>query len=366
MAFIDVPPYIWPLPVNQAAVAPNFTATGSMNASGDRIAFVVQCPKAGTLDKFEFRVSAMANNPDNGIRLSFQTIDAATGSPDNTPDQYRDYVTALSAGLWVTPGLMTDDGTDTGVKRTVTRGERIGCVIDFVSFVASDSFSVSMLRTDTLSMGAIAYSADGSAGTYTKGSVSNVPILALKYDDGTYASFAPDMACPISAINTYTINNASTPDEVGMKFQFDAPVRARGAWVFIDLDNDCEIVLYDSGGSALQTVTVDKDIRHSSGTTIMPYFVFFTTSEELTENADYRLVFKAGASNCSVYGFECPGSAYLAAMPQGANSVLTSRTNAGAWTDTTDEQFLGGLIIDGIDDGTGGASSTGGSFTFVG
>lgn len=365
MAITNIPPYFWPMPLSQAGAAPNYTAMGAMNASGDRVGFVVQCPKAGTLDKFEVRIGAVTNNPDNGIRFSFQTVDVTNGNPDGTQDQYRDYVTALSGSTWTAPGLMTSDGTDGGVKRTVTRGEWIACVIDFVSFVASDSFTVSTLRTDTISLGGISYQADGSAGTYTKGATTAIPVLALKYDDGTYAQFAPDQVWPLSAINTYTFNSGSTPDEYALKFQFPAPVRVRGAWVMVDMDNNFDVVLYNSASAAQTTMAVDKDIRQGSGTLINPYYVFFDTSISLTASTNYRLAIKPGASNISVYGLACPSSSYLGSMPAGSNAVLSTRTDAGAWTDSTAEQLYAGLIIDGIDDGVS-AGGSGGSFPFVG
>lgn len=356
----------WPMPYAAAGVAVNFTATGTMNASGDRVGFIVQCPKAGTLDKFEVRTGTVGNNPDNGIRYSFQDLDAS-GNPDTVVDQFRDITSAISTGTWQTPGLITSDGTDTGTKRTVTQGQWIACVMDFVSFVASDSLSYATLRSDTISIGGISYVADGSAGSYTKGSTSYFPILALKYDDGTYANFGPDQVWPVQTINTYTYSSGTVAaDERGMKFSLPVPVRVKGAWFHIDMDNDWEVVLYDSGSSVLESLSIDKDYRQGTGALVNPYYVYFDTAVSLSASTDYRIIAKPGASTISLYGLQAPGSAYMSAMPQSTYGVATRRVDAGAWTDATDEQILCGLILDGFDNGAGGGGGSGGSFTFVG
>lgn len=361
-------PAIFPaaMPYSGGDVAPNFTATGAMNASGDRVAFIVRCPKAGTLDKFEVRTGTVSNNPDNGIRYSFQSVDATTGNPDTSVDQFRDITAAHASNTWQTPGLITSDGTDTGTKRTVSRGEYVACVMDFVSFTASDSISYSTLRADAPDIGGASWSADGSSGTYAKGSRSFRPILALKYDDGTYAHFGHDNVWPVSAINTYLYNSANaTADERGIKFNFPVPVQVRGAWFYVDMDADWDCVLYDNASSVLASVTADKDFRQGSGAVVAPYFVLFSSSISCSANTDYRIIAKASASANSWYSLSAPSSSYMSAMPWGTYGVSTRRVDAGSWTDATDEQMLCGLILDGFDNGAGGAGS-GGSFAFVG
>jgi hypothetical protein len=365
MAMVDVTPFFWPAPMTQNNVAPNITAMGAMNASGDRVAIIVECPKAGTLDKFEFFSGTVSNTPDNGIRCSFQTIAPTTGNPDGTQDQFRDILAGLTSATWMVPGLITSDGTDTGAKRTVSRGELVGCVVDFVSFVASDTYQVATVRTNTYMQGRN-YNADGSSGAYTKGTTTSMPIVALKYDDGSYAVFAPDFVLPITGFNTFTFNSGSTPDERALKFSFAGPVRVRGAWIMCDLDNDTDVVLYDSDGSTvLATATIDKDLRFGSATTICPVQFSFPSSVSLAASTNYYLSIKPGASSISAYSLQFPGTAYLAASPWGANAIMSTRTDAGAWSDETDEQLYAGLIIDGIDNGAGGGGG-GGTRGYVG
>lgn len=363
MGMVTVPQHFFPVPpFGQADTAANFTAMGTMNASGDRVAWVFQCPKAGTLDQCEIRIGTNTNNPDNGIRISFQDLNAS-GDPDGGQDQFRDFTSALSSGLWVTPGLMTSDGTDTGVKRTVTRGQWLAVVIDFVSFVASDAFSIAALRTDQITIGGLCYSDDGTTGSYVKGSSSLSPVLALKYDDGSYAEFAwPCWA--VSSINTFNYSSGSTPDERANKFVPNAPMRVCGAWFYIDANADYDIVLYDSGSSVLASKTVDKDYGRG-GTPIGPMPVLFDTAVSLSAGSTYRIAHKPSASASIIYSYVCPGAAYINALPWGSlAAVMSTRTDGGSWSDSTAEQLLGGLIIDGRDDGTGGGG--GGTRAYVG
>lgn len=334
----------------------------TLNASGDRCAFVVTCPKSGTLDKFEFRTGAVANNPDNGIRLSFQALDTSTGMPNGTQSQYRDITGTLSANAWQVPGLMTSDGTDTGTKRTVTAGEQIGCVVDFVSFVASDTFTVAPL---SLSVGSyvngLNYVADASNGTYTK-STAAFPNLALKYDDGTYAAFPLFMGPVLTATNT-AFSSSSTPDEIGVVFQVPISCRVVGAWARVDPNADLAFVLYDNSGIDVRTVTIDSDLSRSGHTANVAHF---SSSYTLSANTNYRLIVKpTTTSNINFSNYTLPGSGYGTSHPMGATWVYTSRVNGGAFTDDNTKCCQMGLIVDGYDTGSGGGG-TGGSYTFIG
>ena len=127
---------------------PSF-ANMTLNASGDKVAYVIAAPKAGDIEAVGFRVGTVGNNPDNGVRVSLQTVDLATGSANGTQSQFRDHTSALSSNTWIETGRITSDGTDTGTRRTVAHGELFAIDFDFVSFVASDSFQISNLSIPT-------------------------------------------------------------------------------------------------------------------------------------------------------------------------------------------------------------------------
>lgn len=339
-------------------------STSTMNASGDRVAFIVTCPKAGTLDRFEFRTGLVTNNPDNGIRLSFQTVNPANGDPDGTQSQFRDITGTLAASTWQVPGLMTSDGTDTGTKRTVAAGELLACVIDFVSFVASDSFQVQYLGYSIALSGLNSYVDDGSSGAYVKDS-SSKGMLALRYNDGTYAEFSYG-AWPIMTSTSTAFNSGSTPDERAIRCQVPFSMRALGVWIMVDVDNPCDIVVYDAGGGVVDTISLDPDIRAT--TTGGPYFCYFPNGPvTLTANSTYRISVKpTTGSNVTVFVYTVNSNGLLAAWPPGIEWYLSTRTDAGAWSDTTTSRILGGFIIDGVDGNISPPAAVSRAYPFLG
>lgn len=348
-------PQIW-LPASPGVTNGNLAFSAiTLNASGDRLGFVIQCPKAGTLDWFEYCLSTVANNPDNGMRSSFQTVDAATGNPDGTQSQFRDITGTFTSNTWkVPPGVMTDDGTDVGVKRTVVAGEMLACVIDFVSFTASDSISFATLSVNSGGQQIVTnqYVADASTGTYAK-STTTLPILALKYSDGTYAEFDVPI-WPLLTLNARTFNNASTPDERALRFQVPLPCRCAGAWIRMDLDNAADVVLYDAASSVLATASLDPDIRSVNGG--VPFKVLWT-AVDLAASTTYRLAIKpTTGSSIITYDFDVNAAALMACVSGGAGFYGSTRTDAGAWTDTTTQRPVMGLILDGFDNAGGGGS----------
>lgn len=363
MAITAVAPFLYPSissPITDGSIGG--TGSVTLNASGDRVGMVFQCPKAGTLDKAEFRFSTVTNNPDNGMRISFQTIDATTGFPDTVVDQFRDITGSISAG-WAVPGLMTDDGTDTGVKRTVTAGEWIGVVVDFVNFVASDSIGVAVWTAATTHEVMSCYIADGSTGSYLKSS-TQVPICVLKYDDGSYAIPVTGSigGFPITSFDTTSYGTGSTPDEYAVRFQMPFACRVVGAWARLDANDDLDLVLYN-GTTAERTASVDKDILRSTTPGVIT--AMFSSSYDISANTTYRMSIKpTTATTIQICRFTNTTAAVLAAIPGGSEWYESTRVDAGAWSDVTTSQPWGGIIIDGIDVGSG--SGSGGSFTFIG
>lgn len=359
MAITTVPMHLIPNVPPEANNTFQTLTAFALNAAGDKLAFVVQVPKDGTLDWFEVRIGAIGNAPDNGVRFSFQDIDATTGFPDGTADQFAVKATP-SANTWTTPdNVMTDDGTGGGVKRTVAAGAYLGCVIDYSTFVASDSFEVTTPNHAT-GPWSNNYTADGSTGTYAKS--TRPPCLALKYSDGTYAEF-PLPIIPQSAGGTATtFNNTSTPDERALRFQVPMQCRCVGAWFLADGDGDADIVLYDSGNNVLASASIDPDVRETTG---VKHFFVFWDPQTLSAATTYRIAVKpTTATSLTVYQFPVSSNGLLAAVPGGIEWYLSTRTDAGAFSDTTTARPLMGLIINGYEataGGGGGATFSGGA-----
>lgn len=329
-----------------------------LNAASDKCAFVFRVPKTGTLDKAEWYLNAVSNNPDNGLRVSFQDVDVATGLPDGTQDQYRDITGALSAATWQVPGLMTSDGTDTGTKRSVTIGDRLAIVIEFVSFVASDSVGIGVLSLPSNFMQTLsAWVGDASTGTYTKATATG-PIFALKYDDGTYAiPGGPMGVLPISGLTSTSYNTGSTPDEYAARLSLPIKARAIGAWARVDANEAFDLVLYD-GTTAQRTISFNS-VADVKSTIPGMHFGYFSSSFDLTAAAAYRIAIKpTTATSIQVYRFSMNSTAIMATWGGGADWYESSRVDAGAWSDTTTNKVWAGLIIDGFDVSGGGGGGT--------
>lgn len=365
MAITTIPSHFVPSPTYMNALgAPVLAATGAINASGDRVAFVVRVPKTGTLDWFEFRTATVSNNPDNGLRLSFQDVDMSNGNADGVQDQFFDYNPgSFSSNTWITPSqVLTNDGTSGGTKRSVTAGQYLACVIDFASFTASDSLGFSLVTSNTSVYDGSQdmYHLDGSAGTYTRG--GNQPIMALKYSDGTYGEFPTLAMGPFLTFNTRTFNSGSTPDERALRFQVPVSMRVKGFWVRLDPDAAVDVILYDNADNVLGSNSYDPDVRvQTNGAPFFGYFAPVT----LTANTTYRLSVKpTSGSNISIYDFDVTANSRLGAVPGGIEWYSSTRTDAGSWSDTTTNRPYMGLLFDGVDVSAGGGS--GGSFAFLG
>lgn len=338
MAITDLPTLLLPAPA-PATDGANII----IDASGEKVACVFRAPRTGTLDLFEFRLQAAASAPASGLRLSFQSLDLATGYPDGTQDQFRVVTAGLAANAWVTPpGALTDDGTDSGVKRLVTAGDLMACVVEFEAWAAGNSVVPNGIGSDRFPAGfpytcwyTSAWSRNGSFG------------CVLKYDDGSYAAVPGTF--PFKAITQLNYSNASTPDEAGVRFAPAIGCRVRGViWALVAHVGDCEITLYDADDVVLASTTSDKD----AGTGSAAAYMFGPV--ELAPGQVYRITAKPTSAN--LVGFlrlQAEDNARLAAWA-GENYYWTERTDGGAWTDRDAYCTPLSLMIDGIEAGGGG------------
>lgn len=337
---------------------------GRMNASGDKISFIVRAPKAGTLNRFVFHLKAVGNNPDNGLRASFQTVDTSTGHPDGTQDQYRDITGTLTATFQV-PGLMTSDGTDTGSKRTVALGEPIACVIDFVNFVASDSVDVSWFSSSGFN--ALSdrshYMDEASDGSYGIRSDST-PCIALEYDDGTYAVWDNGTSIGVPEITTFASN--SNPDERALRFEMPYECQLTGVMLQIDADAAVDVVLYDAASSVIDTISFTAALRSNVDPGF--YMAYWPNGPHILDaDTEYKISVKpTTTTSIRIINRLFPSSAYLASTPEGVEWYQATRVDGGSWSTDQTRRPVIHLMIDGIEltvtGGGGGATSR----TFVG
>lgn len=328
-----------------------------MDAAAEKAAYIFTIPKTGTLDTYEFRIGSVTNNPDNGLRISFQNLDA-NGDPDGTQDQFRDIAGPFSANTWIVPGLITSDGTDTGTKRSVTVGDRIAVVIEFVSFVAGDSLQILSLQNFSNSAEKLdgqEFYCDQFLVAWGK-TAGDIPNGALKYETSGYYPIN-GWTFPLLTGNARAYNSGSTPDEISLRFQIPFAGECDGAWVRLDMDGDCDVVLYD-GTTVLASASLDSSARLvAAGANVFARW----TPQVLAANTTYRIALKpTTVTNVTLFTWTSDNAGLMAAASGGIEWYRSERTDAGAWSDTTTERPLIGLHLNAIDVA---APSGGGAFS---
>lgn len=348
-----------PKPPPFATAIPEFSSL-LMSALGGKVAFRFQVPRTGTLDRFEFRIGASTQLPTNGLKVSFQNVDTATGDPDGSADQYR-VVTGLSANSWIVPGLMTDDGTDTGVKRSTSRGAWLACVIEFQSFSALDVVNVSALNLSSTALLAGPAYADRYTAAWAKQTVGI--IMALKYDDGTY-EYIHGEVWPIKDLWT----GGTEGEAVDLAFSLPTDALLGGVYVrmqYTAAQNDILTITVtrESDGEVMDTLFVDSAIQAS--TAVQTYFFRFWHDPALTDQAEtllranevYILSIEPDVANTiSFYGFEVNSAELMDALEGGQSFHVWDEPNQAHVI--TKRPWMG-LLLTGVDHEIGGNPTTG-------
>lgn len=309
-----------------------------IDASGEKVEFVFNIPKTGNITQVGFRTGAVTSA--QTLRVELQTVDGTTG--DASGSAYGGMV----KGTQASPAANTFYDVALGTAASATQGDTVAAVIEFDGTVGNlnIAYLVSLMQKSMPYVGLY-------TGTWAKS--IGVPVLSIKYDDGSYY----DCSCwPGSAFNTQNINTGTATDERALKFKFPYPVRVRGAWVYSSpagTTSDYDVVLYDSDGTtALQTKSVDANNLQTTGARRISH-AYFPASQTLSKDTFYRLSIKpTTANNLTFDDFSVDSAGILDSIGGGQNFHLSTRADAGAWTDTTTKRPFCGLILDQFDDGT--------------
>lgn len=322
-----------------------FAQTPTIGASGDKHAYIIRVPKTGTLRSF-YITNASSDQLGAGstVRFSFQGVSTTTGDPNGTISHYKNAawndVPPGTLPRWFSIEPMTSDGTAVGSLLEVTEGQLLACVIDWTVYTGSDLLGVRAWGApsgDNWNQLCYMtnYSASGAAWTKS----AHTPSFGLLYDDGTYG-YIPGWV-GAQSVETNTFNNASTNDEIGLRFTVPAKCKMNGAMVRIDLDGPCDIVLYDSDGTtALATTSLIAGARVA--TTGLWGWVPLV-EQTLSADTAYRLVVKpTSTTSVVIYGWVTANQLALSLFQgNGQEWYQTKRADAAAtWTDDSTRQPL--------------------------
>jgi len=315
-----------------------------IDATGEKVGFVFQVPKTGTIDRVCFRVRDVTTS--QTLRAGLETVDATTGAPTGT--QYG----GSAVGTQAAPVQQTFYEVTLGTAASATAGDTVALVVQFDSTVGN----LRLGQIDGLSGGpraGIPY-----INHYTTAwakSQSGVPLMAIRYDDGSYENIG---AMPFASRTDTAFNSGSTPDEIGNYFTLPGPMRAAGVFAIATPTGAFDIVFYE-GSTALRTISVDPDVVGNAGA--VEFFLRFSSPVSLTASTAYRIVFKpTTTTNISVRQLGVLSTAMLDVLPGGSDWYKTSRSDAGSWTEDNTARIWGlGILFDQIDDGASAGGGVG-------
>lgn len=264
----------------------------------------------------------------SALTLSLQNVSASAGPPAQ-PDGTQDQTVAISnASISSSSFLLTDA---LSADRSVGNGDLMCVVVEFDGSgrLGSDSFQLSTfvsIITSTLFA-----SADLNTGSWA---VINArqPVVLFEFSDGTYGTL-DGASIFTSHSTTVAYNSGSSPDEYGLKFTVPAAGFVDGVTLYLtsSSSSNFDVVLY-SGTTALATVSIDGN---QWGTlTSTPGFVTITRTAVSPGTTYFIGIKPTTANSVTLAGFTVADNAYLGAA-NATGLIRSSRTDAGAWSDTT-------------------------------
>lgn len=319
-----------------------------LDAADEKFAGIFTIPKTGTISKLCFRTGIVTTGATVDVRL--ETVDLTTGAPTGT------LVAAGANGAQVIADA--DDtvwfATTITTPVAVTKGDLVAIVI--VNPAVSPG-NLNITSSDCI-FARFPYSANF---TTVWAKTTSGPVMTVEYNDGSYEPIPGTL--PASGVPGVTFNNTSTPDERALFFQLPVSVQVTGVWLNMAATNggNFDVVLYDSDGiTPLATIVWDEDTLQ--GASDGDVRRFFSNQVTLLANTNYRMSLKPStATNISLTHITVADVASMDALPGGSEMHLSTRTDAGAWTETTTTRPAISLLISGVESG----SATGNVFNIL-
>ncbi len=197
-------------------------------------------------------------------------------------------------------------------------------------------------------------------GTPTYG---DAQLILAKYDDGTWLNGGHSGAIFLN----HTFNSTDSDAEHGVRFQVPAPMRVVGIRSHVDLNSGGLYAAHlyndsatpqDTGANRLATTgQIDGDFGFNDGRGRQS---MFTTETTLSASTWYRMTWEAqNSTDMTLSGWQDSGG--TGTIDNYVDSSVwyhTEDNGAGGWTNTTSECPSMMLLVNGIDDGTGGGTAS--------
>lgn len=330
------------------------SSSALLDATGEKLAFSGRFwhPSGLTknISRIQFGFGTCISAGGSALTASLQNV--STAGPPMQPDETQDQTVAIPNSDFVSNTWYRTNALS--ANRSVAIGELLSFVLEFdgAGRLGSDSCRISIVSTgsvlSTLHQSVVA----GKSGTWSR--TSGLPNILFECDDGSFGTL--DGGTAISSSGTLTsINTGSTPDEVALRFVAPFNMEIDGIFVTLNAVTDTadhDVILYDSGGSVLESVSVDSDqisIANTASTVIVPF-----AARALTKGQTYYVSVKPTTANSiSIPYWDVNHIDHLNVFPQiNMNCCWAQRTDAGVWSETTTRFPIAGIRVCSIDDGT--------------
>lgn len=317
-----------------------------MTAATHKVAAVMQCPAAGTVDSIDFITGAVTTGCD--IEARIETV-GTDGLPTGT---------LVAAGA---TGTVTVANGDDNVSKSVTIGTpptvALGDLVAVVLVVSSGTPNMNITSMlSAITNNGWPYSATYNGSAWTKS--GNVGPTAWLTISGTRQPF-PGTCGGFTTTTARNFQASTNPDEYGNRLYVPFTARAVGLWwrgqhPNVDMDGVLQFAADD--GTLLRSTTLTGQNQGGVGSAAYK-LVLWTSTYEVTAGTWYRLSLRAtGTVNIATV----ESSGFLS----GSTPIdlaycykCTRNDNAGAYTDDTAARITGfGLILDQIKTGSQVAS----------
>lgn len=345
------------MPFIGANEAGSFINGWALDGASKKVGNVFQMKESRTIRTVKLRCPVHTTGGDIDVRL--ETVSATDGNPTGTLVATNTNIVVATAGTGLITATLTADAA-------LSAGTFYALVVAWVSgdrtigaFGADRRMLSNKLRAYSRYHDGSNWLARGHASV-----LGNVPLFALMDDAGVYVQLSSVAA--LSADSKQSFNNTSGTRERGVALIPRVPMRVIGWYLHGQpFSADYNVVLANAAGTALLTFTGDKDLgnAYNTGTNYSSYASgYFSSTVNLSKDTTYYLTLvPTSASNVMLREgtiLDTGDVNSINALPCQGDCKLVTRDSGGTYTvSDTVVPFGMGLIIDQLDDGTGGGGS---------
>lgn len=276
-------------------------------------------------------------NASSEFRVGIQGVNTSgpVAQPNGTWGAYAAITTAANSS----PVLSSDDqwieAVPTSGSSTLSEGDLIAVVFDFVTRAGSDSINIAtgiaghpaILPTTNAYVGTPAWQTSAASGA------GQFPNVVITFSDGTLGTI--DGIYTLGTAAALTWNSSSTPDERGMIFQVPFDCKIDALWCHlrtVDATSDCTLKLSSSptsGRTPLASVSLDAAQLGAAATDGIAV-ARLASEVALSANTDYCVSLLAtGAGNIRFTGQTLGAATHRCFFP-GGTTLQSATAKSGA------------------------------------